>query len=69
MDRVRVIRIVEYDGDRDWVEKTVAKSIQGTKVIEGTRNMTIRAVTLGTYPEIMKEKKDGAVAKESTDGK
>lgn len=50
MDSIRVLRIIEYTGDRSKVEQTVEKSIHGTKV---TRGMTIRAATIGDYPEIL----------------
>lgn len=47
---VRVFRIIEYVGTREWVEKTVSLSIQGQKVVDGN---TIKAATLGMYPEIL----------------
>ncbi len=50
-DIVRVIRIVEYVGPRQWVESTVERAIHGTKVLG--RNQRISAVTLGAFPEIM----------------
>ena len=53
MDRVRVFRIVEYDGPRDWVENQIKNSIHGEKVVNKS---TIRVTTLGTYLEIMKDK-------------
>ena len=57
MDRIRVLRIIEYDGPRDWVEHQVANSIQGTKTLDHSRDfsgvLTIRAATIGTYPEIV----------------
>lgn len=54
MDRVRVLRIIEYEGPRDWVERTVARSIK-EQVIQsaGSGPCVIRGATLGTYPEIM----------------
>lgn len=52
-DRVRVIRILEYVGPRSWVEKTVAKSIHGTKEISPTMDATITGVTLGSFAEIL----------------
>lgn len=48
---VRVLRVVEYVGPRDWVEETVAKSIHGEK--QFGPNQTIRAATVGLYPEIL----------------
>ena len=50
MDIVRVLRIIEYVGSRERVEETVRQSIQGDKVM---RDLTIRAATIGTYPEIL----------------
>ena len=51
MDRVRVIRIVVYEGPRDWVEATVKKSIHGTRDVGPGR--AIHASTIGAYPEIL----------------
>lgn len=50
-DIVRVLRIIEYVGEREWVEKTVANSIQGTKFLG--RGNYIAAATIGSYPEIL----------------
>lgn len=55
-EMVRVLRIVEYIGPRDWVESTVNKSIQGVKLLgEGKQ---IRATTLGNFPDIISPEKD-----------
>jgi hypothetical protein len=51
MDKVRVLRIIEYVGDRNMVEDTVEKSIQGTKQISPL--LSIKAATIGSYPEIL----------------
>jgi len=51
MDKIRVFRILEYVGRRDVVERVIKQSIHHEKIVEG---MTIKACTLGTYPEIMK---------------
>lgn len=51
MDTVRVIRIIEYIGPRDKIEKQIERSVHGTK--EWGNGVIIRAVTLGTFPEIM----------------
>jgi hypothetical protein len=50
-DLVRVLRVVEYIGPRRRVEQTVAGSIHGTKEAGG--GLTIRAATIGEYPEIL----------------
>jgi len=54
MDRVRVLRIIEYEGPRDWVEATLEEAFQGTRRMEPGR--FIRVVTIGTFPEIMEER-------------
>lgn len=51
MDRVRVLRILEYEGSREWVEETIRRSLTGEKQI-GNFGI-IRAATLGTYPEVL----------------
>lgn len=48
---VRVLRIIEYVGPREWVEETVINSINGTKIVN--INCMIRAATIGSYPEIL----------------
>lgn len=65
MDRIRVLRVVEYEGPREWVEVVVAEAIHGEKIVSafrGTREegkvigqLTIRAATIGCYPEILKK--------------
>jgi len=52
MDKVRVLRLISYEGNRDWVEKLLEQSIQGTKTLpEGT----IKAGTLGDFPEVLED--------------
>ena len=48
---VRVLRVLEYVGPREWVERTLANSIQGERRIGPDR--VIRAATLGLYPEVL----------------
>lgn len=49
-DIVRVLRIIEYVGPRNQVEQQVEKSIHGSRKHNG---VTIRAATIGNYPEIL----------------
>lgn len=49
-DQVRVLRLIEYVGPREWVESTLERSVKGTRHVG---KGTIRAVTLGDYPEIL----------------
>jgi len=46
-DIVRVLRVIEYEGERAWVESTVRGSIHGEMVIDGG---VIRAVTVNEFP-------------------
>jgi hypothetical protein len=46
-DRVRVLRVIEYEGERQWVEKTVEQSLHGRKQMALG---TITAVTLYEFP-------------------
>lgn len=56
MDRIRVLRLVEYVGPRDQVEKQIALSLHGTRFGMGRPNdqaVMITAVTLGVIPEVL----------------
>lgn len=55
-DIVRVLRIIEYVGEREAVEKNIATSITGTKII--SKNLTVNVATIGSYPEILKNKEE-----------
>lgn len=54
-DQIRVLRIVEYTGPRAAVEAQVARSIHGMKQCNTSsgQTTTIRAATIGLYPEIL----------------
>lgn len=53
-DTVRVLRLLEYVGPREWVEHTLKNSIHGTKEIPSKLGpAVIRAVTLNEFPEIV----------------
>ena len=51
MDRIRVLRIVEYVGDRDEIESLIEKSLHGKRYLTSGY---IQATTLGEVSEIMK---------------
>ena len=51
MDRIRVLRVVEYVGSRDEIESIIGKSLHGKRHIE---TGYIQATTLGEFPDIMK---------------
>ena len=70
-DRVRILRIIKYEGSRKWVERTLKKAIHGVKVIlnPNGEEYTISAQTLDIFPEIIetlviknKEKSDNTWA-------
>ncbi len=53
-DQVRVIRIIEYVGERQAVETQVANSIHGERVYGRNNSLIrIRVTTLGEYPEVV----------------
>jgi hypothetical protein len=58
---VRVLRVVEYEGPREWVERTVANSIHGERRIPlgsaGSKGLAvIRAVTVNNFPVVVPPK-------------
>lgn len=52
-DHIRVLRIIEYTGPRAQVEDQVSRSLHGQKSLPN--GITIRAATVGAYPEIIEE--------------
>jgi len=50
-DIISVLRIIQYTGPREWVERTISRSIKGTKDMSFGR--TIKAATLGEFPDIL----------------
>ncbi len=56
MEKVRVIRVLEYVGPRSWVESTLENNaVKGIKVLGN--GATIREAILGDFPEIVEEEK------------
>ena len=57
MDRVRVIRVLEYEGTREWVEDLLK-----TRCVHGYLKMehggVIREAIIGDFPEIVEEEKE-----------
>jgi hypothetical protein len=53
-DKVRVIRILSYEGPRSAVEAQIERSVSGTRIWGRLgAEVKITAVTLGTFPEIL----------------
>lgn len=48
-DRVRILRLIEYIGQREDVETQVRLSLHGTK--KGINGVVIHATTLGEFAE------------------
>lgn len=54
-DIVRVLRLIQYEGPREVIEKTVGTSVQGTKrIMTQHGEMRITGVTLDQFPEILR---------------
>jgi hypothetical protein len=51
MNKIRVLRVIEYIGPREEVEKILSQSIQGDKYIPKT-DVLIRTATVGNFPEV-----------------
>ena len=56
-EQVRVLRVIEYTGDRDTVGGIINISIHGEKKVKGA---VIRVATVGNYPEILSQPKQEA---------
>lgn len=50
---VRVVRLIEYIGTREWVEHSLNnRGVKGTRIVTG--GCMIREAILGEFPEVMK---------------
>ncbi len=64
MDKVRVLRVLEYEGDREWVEMCLKQSSvpnNGERAIRkskyGEYDNVIRSAIVGTFPAIFDDAK------------
>lgn len=55
-DIIRVLRVLEYVGERSEVENTIKRSIKGTQIIN--TKLTINAATIGDFAEVLKTKEE-----------
>lgn len=58
---VRVLRIIEYIGPREWVAKQIAdRQLKGTKVMQHPRlgEVIMNEAIIGDYPEMLKEREE-----------
>ena len=65
-DRVRILRVLEYEGPREWVEAAIkGRSVKGFKSFNWLYDLcTIREAIIGEVPEILVQGvQDGAVKK------
>ena len=55
MDTVRVLRVIEYIGPRDVIERHLKNCIYGTKVYKAQTKdrFEVRAATIGLTPDII----------------
>ena len=54
-DFIRVLRIVQYEGPREWVERTVTNAVHNTRIVGPGKRIT--ACTLGAFGESIGEPK------------
>lgn len=55
MDIVRVLRILEYEGPREWIEETLRRRAVKKEYRIGAHS-TIREAIVGEFPTILEEK-------------
>lgn len=55
-DIIRVLRVLEYVGERSEVENALKRSIKGTRIVN--TKLTINAATIGDFAEILKTQKE-----------
>ena len=54
---VRVLRLLEYVGDRSWIERSIAqRGVKGTHIISDT--CRINEAIIGEFPEAVKNEHD-----------
>jgi len=55
-DIVRVLRILEYVGPREWVEMTMQKNaVPSNGCYQVDKDKFIRSAVIGQYPEILEK--------------
>ncbi len=56
-DRVRVLRLLEYEGPREWIEATLsANTVKGTRKFGN--GCFIREGTIGAFPVVIEEPRE-----------
>lgn len=57
-EKVRVLRISEYVGDKEWVENTLKNGsvpADGTKMVDSHGKNMIKSCLIDKFPEILEE--------------
>lgn len=69
-ETVRVLRVLEYTGPRSKVEDLISRSIHGEKKVGGVGEfeITIRAATIGSFPEILEGANHAPSDRQATEG-
>lgn len=52
-DRVRVLRLVQYEGPRDAIEKQIANSLHGSGKFGPNQSITITTFDLDMFPKVI----------------
>jgi len=67
-DRVRVLRVLEYEGPRDWVESCIAnRSVKGIRRI-GVASI-IRESVIGETPVVLQGVRPGNISMSTAEGR
>ena len=57
-EKVRVLRVLEYVGDREWVENTLANSgvpLNGVSPVWSKSGGHVKSGMIGAFPEVLQE--------------
>ncbi len=57
-DKVRVLRVIEYVGERELVEKQISKSLRDGTHSKWTPGMSIKIATVGDFPEMFEKEEE-----------
>lgn len=60
MARVRVLRVLEYEGEYEWVQKTLSDGSVPMNGEHRGKDFVIRSAVVGNLPELLKEAEEGS---------
>ncbi|HDK7194927.1 TPA: hypothetical protein PTV74_003234 [Clostridium botulinum] len=55
-EKVRVLRVMEYVGDREWIENTLKKGNMPADGVKCFGDRVIKSCLIDKFPEVFKEK-------------